>query len=91
MLSASRRTARLLTPGADDERAEQGIAIPGADAVVYLLRRLDAADVQFLGRAQESPVRQHQRAGEVVGQPDPRQRAGFAAERGGFGQDPVQL
>ncbi|WP_425298389.1 dynamin family protein [Nocardia abscessus] len=46
----SRRTARLLTPGADDERAEQGIAIPGADAVVYLLRRLDAADVQFLER-----------------------------------------
>ncbi|MGK8554186.1 dynamin family protein [Nocardia amamiensis] len=46
----SRRTARLLTPGEDDERAERGIAIPGADAVVYLLRRLDAADVQFLER-----------------------------------------
>lgn len=35
----SRRTARLLTPEGDS---------PGADAVVYLLRRLDATDVQFL-------------------------------------------
>ncbi|PXX65308.1 dynamin family protein [Nocardia tenerifensis] len=41
----SRRTARLLTP---DE--EQAVAVPGADAVVYLLRRLDAADVRFLER-----------------------------------------
>ncbi len=46
----SLRTARLLTPGADDERSEQAIAMPGADAVVYLLRRLDATDVQFLER-----------------------------------------
>ncbi|MEU7215686.1 dynamin family protein [Nocardia iowensis] len=46
----SQRTARLLTPGADLEQAEQGIAVPGADAVVYLLRRLDAADVRFLER-----------------------------------------
>ncbi|MGQ4597143.1 dynamin family protein [Nocardia sp. R6R-6] len=45
----SQRTARLLTPGEDD-RAEQDIAMPGADAVVYLLRRLDAADVHFLER-----------------------------------------
>ncbi|MFD6155043.1 dynamin family protein [Nocardia sp. NPDC060256] len=46
----SRRTARLLTPGVDMEQAEQGVAVPGADAVVYLLRRLDAADVRFLER-----------------------------------------
>ncbi|MFE3446938.1 dynamin family protein [Nocardia sp. NPDC059180] len=36
----SARTARLLTP--DDAK------VPGADAVVYLLRRLDDADVRFL-------------------------------------------
>ncbi|GAA1606123.1 dynamin-like GTPase family protein [Nocardia ninae] len=41
----SQRTARLLTP-----EGEQSIAVPGADAVVYLLRRLDAADVRFLER-----------------------------------------
>lgn len=41
----SRRTARLLTP--DDDAA---VALPGADAVVYLLRRLDDADVRFLER-----------------------------------------
>lgn len=41
----SRRTARLLTP--DDAAA---MPLPGADAVVYLLRRLDAADVSFLDR-----------------------------------------
>ncbi|MCM6777296.1 dynamin family protein [Nocardia sp. CDC159] len=39
------RTARLLTPE-DSESA----APPGADAIVYLLRRLDAADVGFLER-----------------------------------------
>ncbi|WP_280232372.1 dynamin family protein [Nocardia cyriacigeorgica] len=38
----SARTARLLTP--DDAN------VPGADAVVYLLRRLDDADVRFLER-----------------------------------------
>ncbi|WP_167478475.1 dynamin family protein [Nocardia arthritidis] len=42
----SQRTARLLTPGADPG----GMAVPGADAVVYLLRRLDAADIRFLER-----------------------------------------
>ncbi len=41
----SQRTARLLTP-----EGKQSIAVPGADAVVYLLRRLDAADVRFLER-----------------------------------------
>ncbi|SUA74093.1 Predicted GTPase [Nocardia otitidiscaviarum] len=40
----SARTARLLTPAADPA----GVVLPGADAVVYLLRRLDAADVNFL-------------------------------------------
>ncbi|WP_437126555.1 dynamin family protein [Nocardia mangyaensis] len=41
----SRRTARLLTPA----EVEGGSpAAPGADAVVYLLRRLDATDVRFL-------------------------------------------
>lgn len=44
----SRRTARLLTP--DDEDDTEHVAVPGADAVVYLLRRLDAADVRFLER-----------------------------------------
>ncbi|WP_433712440.1 dynamin family protein [Nocardia sp. CA-084685] len=45
----SLRTARLLTPGdADGERGAAAISIPGADAVVYLLRRLDDADVRFL-------------------------------------------
>ncbi|MFQ6393483.1 dynamin family protein [Nocardia sp. KC 131] len=45
----SQRTARLLTPadaGTDD--SVENIAIPGADAVVYLLRRLDDADIRFL-------------------------------------------
>ncbi|MGW4364465.1 dynamin family protein [Nocardia takedensis] len=41
----SRRTSRLLTPDADDE-----LSLPGADAVVYLLRRLDATDIDFLER-----------------------------------------
>ncbi|WP_330251823.1 dynamin family protein [Nocardia sp. NBC_00565] len=43
----SLRTARLLTPD-DDDRDMAGVSIPGADAVVYLLRRLDEADVRFL-------------------------------------------
>ncbi|WP_069165485.1 dynamin family protein [Nocardia altamirensis] len=51
----SQRTARLLTPGVDVEQAEENIAIPGADAVVYLLRRLDAADVRFLERVGAAP------------------------------------
>ncbi|MBF6437511.1 dynamin family protein [Nocardia cyriacigeorgica] len=38
----SARTARLLTP--------EDTSIPGADAVVYLLRRLDEADIRFLER-----------------------------------------
>ncbi|MFJ4658599.1 dynamin family protein [Nocardia sp. NPDC088792] len=38
----SARTSKLLTPGTS------GTALPSADAVVYLLRRLDAADVDFL-------------------------------------------
>ncbi|WP_051727801.1 dynamin family protein [Nocardia brasiliensis] len=46
----SQRTARLLTPGTEAVPAAAGPAIPGADAVVYLLRRLDAADVHFLER-----------------------------------------
>ncbi|ASF11091.1 hypothetical protein NBRGN_062_00400 [Nocardia brasiliensis NBRC 14402] len=46
----SQRTARLLTPGTETAHAAAGPAIPGADAVVYLLRRLDAADVHFLER-----------------------------------------
>lgn len=41
----SERTMRLLTP-ADIE--PDALRIPGADAVVYLLRRLDATDVHFL-------------------------------------------
>ncbi|MBL1072930.1 dynamin family protein [Nocardia sp. 2] len=40
----SARTSRLLTPQGGDA------ALPSADAVVYLLRRLDAADVDFLER-----------------------------------------
>ncbi|MFD0365453.1 dynamin family protein [Nocardia sp. GCM10030253] len=45
----SQRTARLLTPeDAGLDASAANIAIPGADAVVYLLRRLDAADVRFL-------------------------------------------
>lgn len=40
----SARTSRLLTPAAD----AGGVVLPSADAVVYLLRRLDAADVDFL-------------------------------------------
>ncbi|MGX1808565.1 dynamin family protein [Nocardia sp. NPDC055321] len=40
----SARTARLLAPGAD------GAALPSADAVIYLLRRLDSADINFLER-----------------------------------------
>ncbi|MFD3462538.1 dynamin family protein [Nocardia fluminea] len=45
----SLRTARLLTPAEveDGERAAP-MSVSGADAVVYLLRRLDAADVRFL-------------------------------------------
>ncbi|MEV0080435.1 dynamin family protein [Nocardia neocaledoniensis] len=39
----SQRTMRLLTPTDTD-----AVTVSGADAVVYLLRRLDAADVQFL-------------------------------------------
>lgn len=42
----SRRTTRLLTP----EEDEAAGSVPGADAVVYLLRRLDDADVRFLER-----------------------------------------
>nr|WP_054812441.1 dynamin family protein [Nocardia arizonensis] len=42
----SARTARLLTP--DDPR--ENPALPGADAVVYLLRRLDTSDIRFLER-----------------------------------------
>ncbi|RDI63248.1 dynamin family protein [Nocardia pseudobrasiliensis] len=42
----SMRTARLLTP----EDSGSAAAPPGADAIVYLLRRLDAADVSFLER-----------------------------------------
>ncbi|MEV0682739.1 dynamin family protein [Nocardia sp. NPDC050378] len=47
----SMRTARLLTPdeSAGDRRGSAVVA-PGADAVVYLLRRLDATDVRFLER-----------------------------------------
>ncbi|MFD3703402.1 dynamin family protein [Nocardia sp. NPDC058658] len=41
----SERTMRLLTPADVDADA---VTIPGADAVVYLLRRLDATDVHFL-------------------------------------------
>ncbi|WSV84325.1 dynamin family protein [Nocardia sp. NBC_01009] len=44
----SQRTARLLTPGDAGLDTPENIAIPGADAVVYLLRRLDAADIRFL-------------------------------------------
>ncbi|MFE7796809.1 dynamin family protein [Nocardia sp. NPDC057440] len=44
----SQRTARLLTPGEAGVDIPENIAIPGADAVVYLLRRLDAADIRFL-------------------------------------------
>ncbi|MFD6389872.1 dynamin family protein [Nocardia sp. NPDC055029] len=46
----SLRTARLLTPaGAEgNPRGRSAISAPGADAVVYLLRRLDATDVSFL-------------------------------------------
>lgn len=38
----SARTSQLLTPGG------HGTALPSADAVLYLLRRLDTADVDFL-------------------------------------------
>ncbi|MRH93164.1 Isoniazid-inducible protein iniC [Nocardia sp. SYP-A9097] len=38
----SARTSRLLAPGGN------GVELPNADAVVYLLRRLDTADVDFL-------------------------------------------
>ncbi len=44
----SLRTARLLTPGDADSDRGMAVSVPGADAVVYLLRRLDAADVRFL-------------------------------------------
>ncbi|MFE3191221.1 dynamin family protein [Nocardia sp. NPDC059240] len=40
----SARTSRLLTPGGP------GPALPPADAVLYLLRRLDTADIDFLER-----------------------------------------
>ncbi|HLS76055.1 MAG TPA: dynamin family protein [Nocardia sp.] len=43
----SRRTARLLAPEADER---DPVPVPGADAVVYLLRRLDAADMDLLER-----------------------------------------
>ncbi|WP_327110722.1 dynamin family protein [Nocardia sp. NBC_01730] len=46
----SRRTAQLLTPEEDEQRVQENLAVPGADAIVYLLRRLDAADVRFLER-----------------------------------------
>ncbi|MEV0295786.1 dynamin family protein [Nocardia sp. NPDC050710] len=48
----SLRTSRLLTPGAEDEQTgrDDGLSLPGADAVVYLLRRLDATDIRFLER-----------------------------------------
>ena len=39
----SMRTSRLLTPDSD-----AAVPVPEADAVVYLLRRLDAADIGFL-------------------------------------------
>ncbi len=39
----SLRTSRLLTPDSD-----AAVPVPEADAVVYLLRRLDAADIGFL-------------------------------------------
>ncbi|MFE3000523.1 dynamin family protein [Nocardia sp. NPDC059246] len=45
----SARTSRLLTPGGP------GPALPPADAVLYLLRRLDAADVDFLERIGAGP------------------------------------
>ncbi|MFE3545236.1 dynamin family protein [Nocardia sp. NPDC059177] len=41
----SERTMRLLTPADSDADPTR---VPGADAVVYLLRRLDAADLHFL-------------------------------------------
>lgn len=44
----SLRTARLLTPADAEADSRAGVSVPGADAVVYLLRRLDAADVRFL-------------------------------------------
>lgn len=40
----SARTSQLLTPGESDA------PLPNADAVIYLLRRLDAADIDFLER-----------------------------------------
>ncbi|WP_067703508.1 dynamin family protein, partial [Nocardia jejuensis] len=40
----SARTSRLLTPSGN------GVALPSADAVLYLLRRLDNDDVDFLER-----------------------------------------
>ncbi|WP_420107326.1 dynamin family protein [Nocardia asteroides] len=43
----SQRTIELLTPG-DAAFDQPALSSPGADAVVYLLRRLDAADVHFL-------------------------------------------
>ncbi|MGV9614606.1 dynamin family protein [Nocardia xishanensis] len=46
----SRRTARLLTPDDEDAAAAEHVSVPGADAVVYLLRRLDATDIRFLER-----------------------------------------
>ncbi|WUA06757.1 dynamin family protein [Nocardia sp. NBC_01377] len=46
----SMRTARLLTPEDDRPGRGAGPVLPGADAVVYLLRRLDATDITFLER-----------------------------------------
>lgn len=44
----SERTLRLLTPAAEPAGPDHLPVNPGADAVVYLLRRLDNADLQFL-------------------------------------------
>ncbi|MFC4374127.1 dynamin family protein [Nocardia halotolerans] len=43
--AVSERTMRLLIPA---EVEADALTVPGADAVVYLLRRLDATDVHFL-------------------------------------------
>ncbi|WP_067546702.1 dynamin family protein [Nocardia crassostreae] len=54
----SARTSRLLTPGA-------GAALPSADAVLYLLRRLDAADVDFLEQIGAGPGASRERPSTV--------------------------
>ncbi|MGW4243940.1 dynamin family protein [Nocardia sp. NPDC004722] len=46
----SARTSRLLTPGGP------GPVLPPADAVLYLLRRLDTADIDFLERIGAGPT-----------------------------------